>query len=383
MSLLIAASGLVDPATATIHSPGYVEVEGAVIRYAGTRRPQASGTEIELPGHYLLPGLIDSHVHLCFDPDTDDCVGLLTSQSDDALRDAMVERARSAARSGVTTLRDLGDRSYLALSIARSGEPGLPTILSAGSPITSPGGHCHYLGGEAADAAQARDLVDRHCKAGADLIKIMVTGGILTASSDPGEQQFGAEVVLAVVERAHHHGRPVAAHAHTAQGIQLAVDCGVDMIEHATFAGEEIFDYRPELAASLAEAGSWVCPTYVARPGVTWQAAHFDWRGSVLARLQRAGVRLAGGTDAGVKLGLTHASAGWVVPSYAALGIPVPDALAAVTTDAAIACGLAGRKGRLAVGADADVLAVSANPLTDAHATTAPSLVVCRGQVLA
>lgn len=382
MSLLISAAGLVDPVTATIHSPGHVEVDGSTIRYAGTQRPSTSDKEIELPGHYLLPGLIDSHVHLCFDPNTDDCVGFLRSQSDEQLRVAMADRARAAVRFGITTLRDLGDRNYLAVSLARSGEPGFPTILAAGPPITSPGGHCHYLGGEVADAAQARDLVDRHCAAGVDLIKIMITGGILTASSNPGKLQFDEAVVRAVVDQAHRHGRLVAAHAHTAQGIQLAMHCGVDTIEHATFASEEIFDYRPELAASLAETGLWVCPTYVARPGLTWQPQHFDWRGSVLKRLHRAGVRLAGGTDAGVKQGLTHTSASWLVSSLAALGIPIPDALAAVTSGAAVACGLAGRKGQLVVGADADVLAVPTNPLEDPDATTAPALVVCRGQLL-
>jgi imidazolonepropionase-like amidohydrolase len=338
---------------------------------------------VDLPGHYLMPGLIDSHQHLCFDPTAEDCVGLLEAQDDRELLAAMTTRAQRAARRGVTTIRDLGDRGYLAVQLAASGDPEIPAILAAGPPLTSPGGHCHFLGGEIGDAGQALDAVAEHCARGSDLIKIMINGGILTSSSDPGQMQFGEETVRAVVAAAHERGRLVAAHAHTWAGIELALRCGVDTIEHATFASETQFRYDAKVAAAIAGSSAWVCPTVVAPPGVSWQPEHYGWRGSVLARLHRAGVRLAAGTDAGVKQGLDHASAGWVVAAYVAAGVPVLDALVAVTYGAAQACGVAHRKGLLAPGWDADVIAVRGNPLADPLATTEPALVLNRGHLLA
>ena len=384
-SVLLRADGIFDPRARTVHVPGFVVVTGSTIRYAGSSPPPGAvrATTVELPGLYLMPGLIDTHVHLCFDPAADDCVGLLEAQDDRELLVAMTGRARRAARGGVTTIRDLGDRSYLAVQLAATGDGEIPTILAAGPPLTSPGGHCHYLGGEVSSVGQALDAVAEHCARGSDLIKIMVTGGILTSSSDPGQMQFGQDTVRVVVTAAHARGRRVAAHAHTREGIELALRCGADTIEHATFASEADFHYDARVAAAIAASAAWVCPTFVARPGVSWQPEHFSWRGSVLARLHRASVRLAGGTDAGVKQGLDHASAGWIMSSYVALGVPLLDALVAVTYGAAQACGVAHRKGLLAPGWDADVIAVRGNPLLDPLATTEPALVMNRGSVLA
>lgn len=381
---MVSAAGIFDPADRTVHRPGFVEVAGSTIAYVGAVPPPTGRhtTRIELDGQYLLPGLIDSHVHLCFDPTSSDCVSVLQAQSDSELLAAMAERGRQAARAGVTTVRDLGDRNYLAARLARTQDARLPTILSAGPPLTSPAGHCHYLGGEVASAAQAVDAVNRHCDNGVDLIKIMVTGGILTENSDPGFLQFDASTVHAAVRQAHARGRRVAAHAHTRQGIELALRAGVDTIEHATFASEDTFDFDPELAAEIARSNCWVCPTYVARPGLEWQTEHFAWRTSVLARLHQAGVRLAAGTDAGVKQGLSHSSAGWVFASLVGAGLSTVEALVSVTLGAAHACGVQDRKGRLLAGMDADLVAVRTDPLTNPLALTAPSLVMCRGTLL-
>lgn len=382
--LLLCADGIFDPLARTLRTPGFVEVAGSSIRYAGTVRPRGASqmTSRELQGYYLLPGLIESHAHLCFDPGAHDCVALLQAQSDQVLLAAMAARARNAARNGVTTVRDLGDRNYLTTRLAAAGDARFPTILTAGPPITSPGGHCFYLGGEVATLREAVNAVAEHSARGVDVIKIMITGGILTRSSDPARIQFDMGTVRAVVDTAHSRGRTVAAHAHTREGIELALLCGADTIEHATFATEGTFSYDSQLAEAVADSECWVCPTYVARPGVEWQSKHFSWRGSVLARLHHAGVRLAGGTDAGVKQGLDHASVGWVVSSYVAAGIPVMDALIAVTYGAAQACRVGNKKGVLAAGWDADLIVVRSNPLANPFTITEPALVMNRGHIL-
>jgi imidazolonepropionase-like amidohydrolase len=306
---------------------------------------------------------------------------VLQAQNDQELLAAMAVRARNAVRNGVTTVRDLGDRNYLTTRLTAD-DPRFPTILTAGPPITSPGGHCFYLGGEVASIRQAVNAVAEHCARGVDVIKIMVTGGILTKSSDPARLQFDMDTVRAVVDTAHARERTIAAHAHTREGIELALLCGADTVEHATFASEDAFSYDSELAEAVADSQCWVCPTYVARPGVEWQSKHFSWRGSVLARLHHAGVRLAGGTDAGVKQGLDHASVGWVVSSWVAAGIPVADSLVAVTYGAAQACRVGHKKGVLAAGWDADLIAVRSNPLANPLTITEPALVMNRGHIL-
>lgn len=367
-----------------ILAPGFIAVEGGKISYSGTVRPIRRPDDIDIPltGHYLLPGLVDSHVHLCFDSTASDSVATLMAQDDGDLATAMAERAARAAYRGVTTVRDLGDRGFLARELARRDDPTLPTIVASGPPLTSSGGHCHYLGGEVAGRKDALAAVDRHSDFGVDLIKIMVTGGILTRNSDPGQLQFDSRTVEAVVRRAHGHGLPVAAHAHSAEGIRLALHAGVDTIEHCTFADEDRFDLDEALVEEIAESDCWVCPTFVARPGVQWEKRHFTWRASVLRRLYAAGVRIAAGTDAGVKTGLHHESACWAVPSLVSLGIPPETALVMATRDAASACGLGGRKGCLTAGADADVIAVPRDPLADPGVLAHPSLVMVRGNVL-
>src|SRR6266496_4345242 len=352
------AAGHFDVFSGTVSKPAYVLVDGTTIVAAGRDRPAcpAETAELDLMGSYLVPGLIDCHSHLYFDSAADDCVTRLSQQPDDELAERMRQRAASAAARGVTTVRDVGDRGFLVTDLVRSADPALPTIVSAGPPLTSPGGHCHYLGGAVASTRDAVAAVARNCERGVDLIKIMVTGGILTRTSDPGELQFSPETVRSVVREAHRRGRPVAAHAHSCDGIRLAFNSGVDTIEHATFASETAFGMDDQFLGELSRSRRTICPTFVERQGVRWDPPHLAWRRHVLMTLHRRGVAIA--------------------------GIPPADALISATLGAAMACNLGNSKGRLAAAADADIVAITADPLDDLTALITPSFVMIRGTVV-
>jgi imidazolonepropionase-like amidohydrolase len=133
------------------------------------RDPAPDGTLLDLPGATLLPGLIDTHVHLGFDA-SHDPVGALAARDDDAVLAAMEVAAAAQLRAGVTTVRDLGDRDYLTLRLRAESTAPLPTIVAAGPPITIDGGHCHFLGGVTADV---RAAVREHAERGVDVIKVM------------------------------------------------------------------------------------------------------------------------------------------------------------------------------------------------------------------
>src|SRR5436305_8449605 len=161
-----------------------VVIDGGTIVAVGSGAPAPDGADVvDLGGAALLAGLVDTHVHLAFDASADP-VGALAARSDEEVLEAMVRAGQAALRGGVTTVRDLGDRDYLSLRLR--GRPGLPTIVAAGPPLTTPGGHCHYLGGVAEPTAEGvRAAVREHTERGVDVIKIMASGGTLT----PGTHQ--------------------------------------------------------------------------------------------------------------------------------------------------------------------------------------------------
>jgi imidazolonepropionase-like amidohydrolase len=279
----------------------------------------------------------------------------------------MVEAGRQTLRAGVTTVRDLGDPNYLSLELRD--RPDLPTIVAAGPPVTTVGGHCHFLGGAVASTpaavrAAVRQRVDRGC----DVVKIMASGGTMTPGSAQYLPQFGVPELRAAVDEAHRHGLPVVAHAHASEGIANALAAGVDGLEHVSFWSADGVDDRPDLLDLIAERqvvvgvsiGSGSVST---RPAAV--AARVPRIMAAYARLITSGAVVVAGTDAGIGPPKRHPSLPNAVPQLVELGMTPRDALRSVTALAAEACGLSGRKGRLAPGFDADLLAVSGDPLTN------------------
>jgi imidazolonepropionase-like amidohydrolase len=267
-----------------------------------------------------------------------------------------------------------------------------PTVVAAGPPITSPHGHCWTMGGETSGIEHMRRAVRERAERGADVVKVMASGGMLTFDTDVFACQFTLEEMRAAVEEAHRHGLPVTAHAHALSAVRRGLEAGVDGIEHCSCLTPNGTHLPADVGTALAGSGIAVCPTLGQVPGMDpppHVQARLDAVGASyeshlvhVAELQKAGVRLIGGTDAGIGPGKRHGIAPYGVAHLVDCGMPVPDALRAATADAARACGLDGRTGRLAVGLDADLLLVDGDPLTDVTSLERLQLVVSRGREL-
>ncbi|WP_062642711.1 amidohydrolase family protein [Streptomyces maremycinicus] len=387
--LITAGRVLVD--SGTYLDDGAVLIKGDSITAVGPRAriEEQADTDVEhvaFPGGTAVAGLIDAHVHLAFDGGADP-VAALHESSDETLLKDMRRRAEQLLRSGVTTVRDLGDRNGLALrldeEIAGGTTPG-PRVVSAGTPATPPGGHCHFLGGEVSGVTEVRDLVRRNVSAGAGAIKAMVTGGGLTKDGPKSWQsQFTPEELQALVDEAHQAGLPVAAHAHGTDGITAAVEAGVDTIEHCTWMTNDGFDLRPDVLKQIIDRDIAVCPAvsphWEMLPrffGEERAAAMFD----LVRQMADAGAKLIAGTDAGVQ----RAGFDGLVPAlsfYAHLGLANSRILDMATTDAADALGLGGTTGRIAPGFRADLLVIDGDPLEDLSVLKTVRAVVAAGRL--
>ncbi len=336
----------------------------------GDLRKKPADRVIDCGGLTAIPGLIDAHVHLELNPDErkppDQKAGVERLPQ-------MQDRAKAMVRAGITTARDLGGGAWLELEIRNQVQSGTligPRLLCAGQPITSPSGHCHFWGGEAADVRQAEAVLCRQLEHEVDLIKVMATGGRMTTSSDPMKPQFSAATLAAIVAMAASHGLPVAAHCHGSEGIRNAAEAGVRTIEHCSWVGEAGWagDYRPEVAATMAARDIWVSPTI----NRGWRRFLKNSDSLVLGRIQTAfedmlarKVPLIASTDAGIP-GVYHHHLPLALPVFAEIaGLTPTEALRSATSTAAQALCLPGVTGRLRTGLAADLVLVDGDPLRD------------------
>jgi imidazolonepropionase-like amidohydrolase len=367
--LALRAARLFDGESAALVERAVVLVEQGRIVAAGDVQPPADAELIDLGAATLLPGLIDAHTHLTFDASRDP-VGRFDQVDDAELLAGARIAAERALRAGITTVRDLGDRNYVTLRLRD--DPGLPRILSAGPPITSMKGHCWFLGGEVQGVEGVRRAVRERAERGVDVIKVMATGGELTAGTQPHLAQFGMAAMRAAVEEAHQVGLPITAHAHGAPGIFNAASAGFDSVEHCSFMTATGAEADDGVLQALIANGVVVSATLGWQPGFEPPpriAALIPQLSAVFHRIRAAGVPVVCTSDAGIGPPKPHDCLPYGLADMVnLLGYAPVEALRSMTSRAADVCRVGDRIGRIRPGYDADLLAVAGNPLEDVNA---------------
>lgn len=364
---------------------------GRIVGVEPARTDPPDGVPVtDLPGGTLVPGLVDTHTHLCGDSGNE-ALTRLETLADDAVDD--VVRASLAAQldAGVTAVRDLGDARWAVVDRHRGHDEG-PTVVASGPPVTVPGGHCFYLGGEASGRDALVTAVRARAGRGADVVKIMTSGGMLTAQTDVTAPQFALDDLRAMVDAAHDAGLPVTGHAHAARAVEDCVAAGVDGVEHCsniTGAGQHA---TPELLERLAASGIAVCPTLGRFPGIDYPAPISALMAQLAiseetilentATLLAAGVRIVSGADSGIYPDKAHGVLPWSLVWYARAGAAPAEMLTSGTGRAADVVGLGDRTGRLRPGLDADLLLLDGDVRADPLAVTRVRTVVSRGRVV-
>ena len=364
---------------------GAVVIGGHTVDWVGPVAALPAGhlslPRADYPGSTIMPGLIDSHVHLAFDGGPNPAARMRAETGEQQLM-LMLRSARELLGVGVTTARDLGCRAYLAVAVRDAIAAGLargPRLVVAACPITVTGGHCWFMGGEADSEDDLRRLVRTHHKHGADLIKVMSTGGFMTTGSAPWYAQFTTAQLAVIVEEAARVDKPVAAHAHGTEGIRRAVEAGVTTIEHCSFVTEtNERRFSESLAARIAEQGMFVCPTISGSAPYIAELAGIEVGAHVKA-MHDMGVRIIAGTDAGIDNNPHHQYVGGL-EYLVTLGFQPAQVLAMATTEAAAALGLGATTGRLAPGYDADLIVVRGDPQADIAALRDLRRVIARGR---
>jgi imidazolonepropionase-like amidohydrolase len=389
-TLVLSGARIVDGTGAEPVRGRSVVVEKGVITAVvdDARAPRGNG--VDLAGHTLLPGLINCHVHLCFGAEADPVRPLREEPVALTAIKALL-RARETARAGVTTVRDLGGRDYVEIAVRRAIQEELidgPRIVAAGRPVCMTGGHGHWLGREADGPDDARKAVREQLKAGADVIKIIATGGVMTPGVEPGSPQLTLDEMRAAIEEARKAGRRTAAHAMAATGISDAIDAGITSIEHGVFLTEEIVAHMrrdgtflvPTLNAPAAIATGGLAagiPEYMVRKSEQVVPAHV----ASFQLAHRAGVRIAAGADSGTPLNF-HGSLLPELTLMVKYGMTPLEVIRSATVTAADCLGLGEVTGRVAPGYAADLIAVAGDPAERVEALADLRLVMVNGRVL-
>lgn len=400
--VLIKAGRLIDVKAGRVLTDQSILIEGDRIKEVGPSSTIAAHAPsdarvIDLSNSTVLPGLIDCHTHLTFDPQHSGYSALGISTPREALYGA--KNARVTLEAGFTTVRNVGANGYSDIALRdaiNAGDVPGPRIDASGPPIGVTGGHCdesllapefHHKGDGVADGVPALMQKTREiAKYGADCIKVCASGGVLSKGDSPEALQFSDEEIRAVVTEAHRLGRKVAAHAHGAAGIKQAVLAGVDSIEHASFIDDEAIRLMKEKGTYLVPTiflGDWFMENYqrmgvpdfmVEKARVVMPAARQN-----IARAFKAGVKVAFGTDAAV---YPHGLNGREFAVMVKLGLTPMQSIQAATINAADLLGWSERVGSIEAGRFADIVAVSGDPTTDVTTLERVSFVMKGGQVI-
>lgn len=326
---------------------------------------------IDLNGYTLFPGFIDSHIHICLDGSPDP-MGTLMREPIPLTAIKVAESARRTIMAGVTTVRDMGGKEGIDLIIRdaiKAGTAPGPRMLASGRVICMTGGHGWPMGREADGPYEVMKAAREQIKAGADLVKLMATGGVMTPGVEPGSEQFTEEELRAGIQEAHKADRKTASHAQGTQGILNALRAGIDSIEHGFSMNDETISlmlkrdvsFVPTLSALFnieskgVEAG---IPAFAVEKTLRIKPSHL----ASVRMAHEAGVRVAMGTDAGTPFNLHGKNLEelkWLVE----VGYSPMEALISGTSIAARVLGLEEELGTISEGKLADLVVVEGDPL--------------------
>jgi imidazolonepropionase-like amidohydrolase len=353
----------------------------------------------------LLPGLVDAHCHMHCSA-TNDAQALAMSENDQQLTIRATSNMRKAVLAGTTTIRDLGSRNEVAFPVRQminDGHVPGPRLLLAGTPITITAGHCWFFGSEADTADQVRTAIRKQVKQGANVIKMMATGGMFTPTANPRKPQYTVEQIKAAVEEAHRMNVPIVTHTLSAQGVRNVVEAGVDHLIHARWYDSDPnkgLDYDPDTVKRMVDQGQWLDPTighhllgFEARARGELAPATPHWSVSykvvdeaehveALMKMHEAGVRFTTGLDMGMPAGTHDRSAANAWSFVETLGWANWKAIHAATAGTAEAVGLSGEIGALKVGLAADMAAFDGDPANNIRDMDSAETVVQSGNVL-
>ena len=398
-TVAVTADRMIDVATgARIDQPQVIITDGRIasVGRRGDALP-AGASSLDLPGVTLVPGLIDMHVHITSSPLYGGYNSLLFTDSFWSV--IGVAHAKSTLEAGFTTIRNVGSENYGDVGLKQAIEEGFvpgPRIVPAAYAIGATGGHCDSTFfppsmNEQSPAVidspdEARRMVRKMRKYGAEVIKICATGGVFSRGSSPGAQQMTLAEMQAVVEEAHAAGMKVAAHAHGASGIRQALEAGVDTIEHVSLVDDEGIRLAVRKGAwfSMDIYNTDYTQAEGAKNGVLEENLQKDRDIGLIQRQNfqkalKAGVKMVYATDAGVYPHGDNARQFAVMVQWGATPL---QALQSATINAAEALGQAGQVGQIKPGAWGDLVGVKGDPLTDIKVLERPVFVMKGGQTV-
>jgi imidazolonepropionase-like amidohydrolase len=400
--VVLKAARLLDVRTGKLQSDQAILIEGERIKAVGpavTLQAQAGAAArvIDLGNVTMLPGLIDTHTHLTYGLNIGHPESLAMSVPREALQGA--RHARQTLLAGFTSVRNLGARGYSDVALRDAIDAGDvigPRMVVSGPAIGSTGGHmdCGMLSPEfafrAEGVADGKDAVMRKTreviKYGADVVKVAVTGGVLSKGTSVGNGQYSDEELVALVQEAHRLGRKVAAHAHGAEGLKQALRAQVDSIEHGSLIDEQGIKLLKQRGAYLVPtlyAAEWLIENatpQMAQPDMIQKAREMlPIARQNLGRALQAGVKVAFGTDSSV---YPHGLNAREFAVMVKLGFSPLQAIQAATISAADLLGWNDRVGQLQPSYYADVIAVAGDPLTDVTVLENVAFVMKGGQVV-
>ena len=360
--------------TGKVWEQAAVHIEGERIAdVSGPVEPSPEAEVLDLRGKTVIPGLINCHTHICLDGSADP-MAVLNQKTHTEVVLMAAQHAADGLRAGVTTVRDCGGYKSIDLGLKKAIASGLalgPRILASGQALCMTGGQGHQFGREVDGADEARKAAREQIKAGADLIKVMATGGVMTPGVEPGAAQLTYKELRAAVREAQKAGRATAAHAQGTQGIKNAVRAGITSIEHGIYLDQEAIEMMlergtylvPTLAAPyqiLAHGIEAGIPEFAVRKTERVKDAHQD----SFIRAWQAGVPVAAGNDAGTPFNRVDDLV-IELECMVRAGLSPAEALGTAHLNAAVLLRLEDQIGSVEPGKLADLVVLDADPLAD------------------